>query len=118
MAQTTTVILLSQRAHPGTSGTVFEYSGDEQQAASYILANRKLQTITWALSDTPQPWSGDITIQASLVTDPAESDWVDVYWINTTDRYGFYNLEGNFVWLRAKVTDWTDGTISQVTASY
>lgn len=118
MAQTTTVLLLTQRAHPGASGTVFEYTGDRQQAASYTLANRRQQTLTWAISDTPQTWSGDITIQATLITDPQETDWFDVYSIDTNNKTGFYNIVGNFVWLRAVVTDWTNGTISQVTASY
>jgi hypothetical protein len=115
MAQTTTVVLIPQTAHPGGSSTAEIYGG-EQQAAAYYLANRDLQTITWHFSGTFQ---GDCKIQASLETDPGNGDWFDVYEINTTSALdGYHNLNGNFVWLRAVVSNWTQGTVQLVTASY
>lgn len=115
MAQTTTVVLIPQTSHPGGSATTDIY-GDEQQAAAYYLANRDLQTITWHFSGTFQ---GNCRIQASLETDPGSSDWFDVYTIDTSSQLdGYYNLQGNFVWLRAVVTNWTQGTVQLVTASY
>ena len=115
MAQTTTVVLIPQTSHPGGSATA-EIYGDEQQAAAYYLANRDLQTITWHFSGTFQ---GDCKIQASLETDPGSGDWFDVYEINTTSELdGYHNLYGNFVWLRAVVSGWTQGTVQLVTASY
>ncbi len=115
MAQTTIVNLIPQTAHPAGSTTV-ELYGDKQEAAAYYLANRDLQTITWHFSGT---FVGNCKIQASLESDPGTSDWFDVYTIDTgSELDGYYNLNGNFVWLRAVVTGWTQGTIQLVTASY
>ena len=116
MAQGTTVTLLPYKAHPGTEGTIYAYTGDQQQAAAYYLANRDLQTIVWTMSSD---FIGDIEIQASLVDSPTDSDWFFVYSIDTlTELVGYNNLSGNFVWLRASVSNWTKGIINLVTASY
>lgn len=114
MAQTTTVVLIPQTAHPVGSAPI-EVFGIKQQAAAYYLANRDLQTITWHFSGS---FLGDARIEASLVSDPSTSDWFTVYEIDTSNLDGYHNLTGNFVWLRAVVTDWTQGTIQLVTASY
>lgn len=115
MAQTTTLVLIPQTAHPGGSQTIEEI-GDKQQAAAYLLANRDLQTITWHFSGTFQ---GECKIQASLETDPGEGDWFDAYQVDTDSELdGYHNLNGNFVWLRAIVYDWTQGTIQLITVSY
>jgi hypothetical protein len=115
MAQTTILILIPTTAHaPGTSPETVE--GSAVQAAAYYLANRDLQTISWNFSST---FIGDCVIQASLVTSPTSSDWTDVYTIDVAStKNGFTNLNGNFVWLRAVVSDWTQGQIQQVTVSY
>ena len=132
MAQGTTVVLIPQTAYPGPPGTTAAFVGTKQQAAAYYLANRNLQTITWNLGQTPQPQNqngnpvfvGNIEIQASIATAPGgDTDWFNVYSIDTTpDQYnvqaGFYNLVGNYIWLRAVVTDWTQGPISLITANY
>jgi hypothetical protein len=131
MAQGTTVTLLPQTAYPGPPGTTIAITGMRQQAAAYYLANRDLQTISWNLGQVPQQQNnsnntflGNIDIQASIVTSPTtDSDWVTVYSINTTPsannvQSGYYNLSGNYVWLRAIVYNWTQGSISLVSASY
>jgi hypothetical protein len=116
MAQTTTVNLIPQTSHPGNQGTSTELYGTKQQAAAYYLANRDLQTITWHFSGS---FEGNSRIEASLVTDPGDTDWFTVYTIDTNNELdGYHNLTGNFVWLRAVVTDWTQGEIQLVTASY
>jgi hypothetical protein len=117
MAQGTTVILVPARYHPGPQGAIASYVGEKRQAAAYYLANRDLQTITWAVVSE---FRGDIEVQASLVTDPTtDGDWFRVYQINAVNNnYGFHNLQGNFVWLRSIVSNWTQGAVQQVTASY
>jgi hypothetical protein len=116
MAQTTVVNLIPQTAHPGPSSTAVSLFGTKQQAAAYYLANRDLQTITWHFSGS---FEGDCVIQVSLETDPGDTDWYTVYTINTSSELdGYHNLTGNFVWLRAVVTNWTQGFIQLVTASY
>ena len=132
MAQGTTVVLIPQTPYPGPPGSSQSYVGTQQQAAAYYLANRDLQTITWNLGQTPQPqqqqgnpvFVGNIYIQASIATTPAgDQDWFYVYSIDTTPdqnnvQAGFYNLKGNYVWLRAVVANWTQGPISLITANY
>lgn len=141
MAQGTTVVLLPQTNHPGPQGSTHSIDGPPQPAASYILAASNLQTITWNLQynlANPNPpnnndvspsnnFSGTIHIQASLVDNPQESshgkpsDWFKVFEIPSSGPYqydGYFNLVGNYVWLRAKVTNWTQGTIYLITASY
>lgn len=116
MAQTTSLNLLPTTAYPGPIGTAVSITGDKQQAASYIVASSTLQTFTWAVTDT---FLGTIAIQCTLVTDPTETDWFEVYEIDTSTQYsGYHNINGNFVWARAVVTNWTAGTIYQVTINY
>ena len=116
MAQTTTVVLIPQTSHPGPFNEPIELIGDRQQAAAYYLANRDLQTITWHFSST---FNGNSKIQASLETDPGADDWFDLYEINvSSQKDGYHNQSGNFVWLRAVVHNWTQGTIQLITASY
>ena len=122
MPQVTIVTLLAQRNFPGPVGSAYTWVGDPQKAAAYYLANRDLQTISWSTGDgghTPSAtFSGNITIQASLATTPGAHDWFDVYNIPTSDEQGYHNLNGNYIWLRARVTDWTQGVINVVRASY
>lgn len=114
MAQSTILNLLTQTSHPVGSDPISVY-GTKQQAAAYMIAGRDLQTITWHFSGS---FSGDPVIQASLETDPGDGDWFDVYSINTSQLHGYHNINGNFVWIRAVVTDWTEGEIQLVTVSY
>ena len=80
---------------------------------------------------------GTIKIQGSLETTPTATDWFDAelsdgeYTIDTTGKvteiivnnltYAVaetsikaYNTTGNFVWLRADVSNWTGGTITRI----
>ena len=125
MAQTTTAILIPQTNYVGSNP--LSIVGEKQQAAAFYLANSNLQTITWNLGNningnSPVYFVGTIKIQASLVTNPGALDWFDVYTVSVTStatgQSGFYNLAGNYVWLRAVVTQWTSGPIQVIAASY
>lgn len=128
MAQTTTINLIPDTAYPGPIGTAVTLIGEAKPAAAFYLARSNSQTITWALNDS---FVGDIKIQASLKTPlidgtgistaatiPENEDWFEVYVVNTNDQYGFHNLQGSFVWIRAVVTNWTGGNIQVITVSY
>jgi hypothetical protein len=130
MAQVTTLILMPHKPYPGPPGASIFYAGDKQQAASYYLSGNDLQTVTWSLgngntgSGNNNQFVGKIHIQASLKDEPGldvnSTDWFDVYEIptNTTNQYGYSNIKGNYIWLRARVSDWTQGFINLITASY
>ena len=80
---------------------------------------------------------GTIKIQGSLADDPTETDWFEVQLndgelnVDTTGKVSeiivesityalaetsirVYNTTGNFVWLRANISDWTAGTITRI----
>jgi hypothetical protein len=71
---------------------------------------------------------GSITIQGSLATDPSSTDWVDIPLIlqdqqstvttiihsSTNTSVSSYNFIGNFVWVRAAITNWTQGSINKI----
>lgn len=115
MAQTATYILFPQTTF--SAETLIR--GEKRPAAAYYLGNADLQTVSWNLTSV----TGTITIQASLVTDPVltnDSDWFPVYTkiCNTVTETGYTNISGNFVWLRAKIAGFTNGTIQNVKLSY
>jgi hypothetical protein len=119
MAQTTTVILMPSMAAPGSSA--ISRVGDKQPAAGYYIAGRNTNTITWSMQNM---FNATVKIQASLATTPGVFDWFDVHTITATPsnvgpaQSGYYNLQGNYVWLRVNITNWTAGSIAQIAASY
>jgi hypothetical protein len=112
MSQATTLILLSQT--PFGSGP--NLTGEKQPAASYYLGKSDLQTLTWNFTNV----SATVVIQASLSENPTNTDWFNVYTLtpSSTTELGFYNLSGNFVWLKANITNFTTGVIQYIKVSY
>jgi hypothetical protein len=128
MSQTTTLILLSQTTYhnPG-NGAPYTVTGNSQPAAAYYLGNQDLQTVNISLTNC----TGNIVIEASLATDPTNDDWFDVYELvanaNATPNSApqiasnarmYTNVEGNFVYLRAKVEDFQGGVVNAVKLTY
>jgi len=62
--------------------------------------------------------TGAIKMQGSLATTPTEDDWFDISGSTfTTDQsttISSANFTGNFVWVRAKATSITAGSITQI----
>ena len=62
--------------------------------------------------------TGSIKMQGSLATTPTEDDWFDISGTTfTTDQsttISSANFTGNFVWVRAKATSVTAGSITQI----
>ena len=63
---------------------------------------------------------GLLEVQGALTDDPVEADWVTIA-IGTRDGRSVpitedasYNFTGNFVWIRARVTEFTAGTITKI----
>jgi hypothetical protein len=101
------------------NGNSYSVTGNSQPAASYILTPRALQTVNINLSDV----NGNILIQATLATDPVESDWFKVYELeangNANANASMYtNIEGSYVYMRAKVNDFSQGVVNFVKLSY
>ena len=128
MSQTTTLILLPQTTYinPGNNSS-YTVTGNNQPGASYIIAPRSLQTVNINLTNC----TGNITIEASLATTPVSTDWFNVYELeanaNATANSApqiasnasvYTNINGNFVYLRAKVVDFAGGVVNFVKLSY
>jgi len=128
MSQATTLILLPQTSYlnPG-NGAPYTVTGNTQPAAAYYLGNKDLQTVAIKLSQV----TGNIVIEASLATQPSTSDWFKVYELeanaNATPNSApqiasnssvYTNIEGNFVYMRAKIQDFAFGTVEYVKLSY
>lgn len=128
MSQTTTLVLLSQTSYinPGNSAP-YTVTGNSQPAASYYLGNKDLQTVNYNLSNV----TGNIVIEASLATTPGVNDWFRVYHLEAnanaaansapkiaSNASAYTNIEGNFVFLRAKIENFNGGTVQFIKLSY
>lgn len=128
MPQSTTLILLPETSYvnPGNSAP-YTVTGNSQPAAAYYLGNRDLQTVNIRLDSV----TGNITIDATLATSPTADDWFKVYELeanvnaaaNSAPQIAsnasiYTNIEGNFVYMRARVVDFATGTVQFVKLSY
>lgn len=128
MSQTTTLILLPQTAYvnPG-NGAPYTVTGNTFPAAAYYLGNKDLQTVNIKLNQVV----GNIVIEATLATQPSSLDWFKVYELeannnapaNTEPQLAsnasvYTNIEGNFVYMRAKIEDFDNGVVNFVKLSY
>ena len=129
MSQSTTLILLPQTVWSSNiaNGNPYTVTGNSQPAAAYYLGNRDLQTVNIKLTNC----TGNIVIQASLATAPSNNDWFKVYELeanaNATPNSApqlasnasvYTNIEGNFVYMRAKVEDFQGGGVQFIKLSY
>jgi hypothetical protein len=75
--------------------------------------------------------TGNITIEASLATTPSSTDWFKVYELSANANAAansapqiasnasvYTNINGNFVYMRAKVVDFEGGVVNFVKLSY
>ena len=128
MSQSTTLILLPETSYvnPGNSSP-YTVTGNSQPAAAYYLGNSDLQTVNIKLDSV----TGNITIDATLATSPTSEDWFKVYELeaninavaNSAPQLAsnasiYTNIEGNFVYIRARVVDFATGTVNFVKLSY
>lgn len=128
MSQATTLILLPQTAYvnPG-NGAPYTVTGNSQPAAAYYLGNQDLQTVTYGLNNC----TGNIVIEATLASTPSNADWFRVYELEAnanaasnsapeiaSNATAYTNIDGNFVYIRAKIEDFQGGVVNFVKVSY
>lgn len=128
MPQTTTLILLSENAYvnPGNSAP-YTITGNSQPAASYYLGNKDLQTVNYKVTNCV----GNIVIEATLASNPTNNDWFKVAEVEAnanatpnsipqiaSNASSYLNIEGNFVYMRAKIEDFQNGVVQYVKLSY
>ena len=124
-----TVTLLSTNTF-SNSATL---QSEKAKGDAYFGQSDGLHTIMIDLND----FIGTIKIQGSLADTPTDNDWFDAdlsndeFTVDTTgkvtdvvvDELAYtlaetskksYNTIGNFVWLRADISNWTAGTITRI----
>lgn len=121
--KTTTLELLPTTSYGTPSGNYdgssLDFSGDPQQAANYYGGFGGLQTIAFYLTN----FQGMIHIEATLMSSPgSDGDWFKVDEYDTassqvTENFS-RNVTGNFVWIRARVLQFENGTINKLMMSY
>lgn len=117
MSQSVTLILLPATTYDGGgTANVYTLTGNAQPAAAYYLGNQDLQTVNYKTTEV----TGNIVIEATLAASPTNDDWFEVYkaeCANTTTST-YTNIDGNFVYLRAKIEDFAHGVVQFVKLSY
>ena len=118
-----TSTLLSQTVFGTASGNYdgssTTFAGDKQKGDGYYSDADGLHTASFTVTS----FKGIIQIQGTLATIPTEADWFNISGAShgdgstETSTDTFKNFTGNFVWIRAKVTDFGSGTINSVILS-
>ncbi len=124
-------LILANQMHPGdsTAQTTF---GEKFKGDGYYGRSDGLHTVQVNLTG----FLGDIELQGTLAVDPTADDWFNVrlgsgQTIDTTGKFvssstskieytanetssKTYNFTGNYVWIRTKISNWTDGTVNSI----
>jgi len=102
----------------GSTDTVLTYSGfvtDKYKGDGYYSQADAIHTVAYHVNTT---CTGAIKMQGSLATTPTEDDWFDITGTTfTTDlstTISSNNFTGNFVWVRAKCTSNTAGSVTKI----
>tara|TARA_Y100000114_G_C11552670_1_gene227962 strand:- start:192 stop:563 length:372 start_codon:yes stop_codon:yes gene_type:complete len=123
MAKTSSLVLLSEQDFDASSTTV-PITGTEQKAAGYYSSAGDLQTVAIFTED----FNGTIKVQATLDTTLGTNSFFDVFTFSndgssandSTARFfnSVTNVSGRFTFMRAVVTEFSQGTINKVLLSY
>jgi hypothetical protein len=129
--------LIDTETHPGDN-TVKTVTGSRYRGDGFYNRGDGLHTVQWSITS----FTGSIFMQATLSPEPTEADWFTVNLGNnntfSVDTTGLssqttikkisyatpttttvsYNFVGNYVWVRACVSEWTSGTINSVMMSH
>lgn len=120
MPATTSVTLLPTTAFGSASGnydgSAAAFNSDKVKGDGYYGFSDGVHTIQTRVTSLV----GTIKIQGTLVKDPANTDWVDVVTVLTSDgstaitESYLNNFTGNFVWIRVAVSAFTAGSINNI----
>ena len=126
-----TVTILSTSVHTGNGTQTLQ--SEKVKGDAYFGQSDGLHTVVVNLNG----FIGTVKIQGSLETTPGDNDWFDIelgtddFVVDTSGlvtkqaaesliynvvetSMKSYNVTGNFVWLRADISNWQSGTISSI----
>lgn len=119
-ATTVTILALTQNGVPSSNydGSSTSFDSDGAKAVGYYRGMGNVQTVYQRITG----FEGTITLQATLDQNWETANWVDVNVFDNASSAvsGVYPvaLTGNYTWIRARITDFTAGTIDSVTMVY
>lgn len=98
-------------------GSSNDFNSNAVIAVNYYAGQGSIQTVTIQITN----FVGKITLQASLNDTVESAKWFDIYeyeHVSPRTDYHPVSLTGNFVWMRANVTNFDAGTINSISISY
>ncbi len=102
----------------GSTTTTLDHTGfvsAKVKGDGYFSKPDGVHTVAYQVDAT---MAGSIKMQGSLATTPTEDDFFDIsgttFTADQSTLISTANFTGNFVWIRAKATSVTDGTISSI----
>jgi len=110
--------IVTTETSDGSTTTTLDHTGfvsDKAKGDGYYSQPDGVHTVAYQVNST---MTGSIKMQGSLATTPTEDDWFDVsgstFTADQSTLISTANFTGNFVWVRAKASSVTAGTISSV----
>ena len=126
------ITILSNQTHVGDS-TTQTITGEKFKGDGYYGRSDGFHTVQVDLTG----FIGKVAMQGTLATNPVEADWftlvldsgkqsvdttglvatqsiTSVEYTSATTNNKNYNFTGNYVWIRAYVSNWTDGTVNSI----
>jgi hypothetical protein len=119
-ASTVTILALTQNGVPSGNydGSSTSFDSDGAKAVGYYRGMGNVQTVYQRITG----FEGTITLQATLDQNWETANWVDVNEFDNASSAvsGVYPvaLTGNYTWIRARITNFTAGTIDSITMVY
>ena len=118
----TSYSLLDRTVHGVPSGNYdgssMDFDGNTVKAANYYQGLGDLQTVIIRV----QEFKGIIRLRGSL-----ETSWQAAMWFETEEFRALehpetgvftFSIRGNFVWMKAEIIGFSEGTIESITISY
>jgi hypothetical protein len=102
----------------GSTTVSLDYVGfvtDKYQGDGYYSQVDGMHTVAYHVGST---MTGSTKMQGSLATTPTEDDWFDItgttFTADQSTLVDSKNFTGNFVWVRAKCTGMTAGSVTKI----
>ena len=121
MTATTTITMIPSTSFGSAmgnyDGTSTSFESDNSKGDGYYGFSDGVHTAQVRVTGFP----GTVKFQGSLATTPTSTDWVDIAGAALagdgssliTNSY-IYNFTGNYVWIRASITNFTAGSINTI----
>jgi hypothetical protein len=121
--------------YPNTATTALIYQSERIKGDGYFGSSDGLHTVFWSVAD----FIGTIEIQGTLASAPVDDDWATITLTSPGNRYVVdstgavsvavvdttryttettanksYNFTGNFVWIRGRISEFTQGVMNGI----